>query len=89
MLWRRRMTCETLLLLGELRSIMVCNCGVEWQRKFRAKNSFSVFMSESGYASPLVWNEDKLYVCIHCGAMNVPDDCLEALREGAGDNLGC
>ena len=68
---------------------MVCNCGEENQRRFPADNSFTVYMSEARDTSPLQWNERTLYVCKGCGATGgqVPDALLQALRDGAGENL--
>jgi hypothetical protein len=68
---------------------MVCNCGEENLRSYPADNSFSVFMSKARDTSPLKWKESILYVCIGCGATGgqVPDALLQALRDGAGENL--
>jgi hypothetical protein len=67
---------------------MVCNCGEEYQRVFPADNSFSVFVSKSKDTSPLTWKESTFYVCVGCGATGgqVPDDLLQALHDGAGEN---
>jgi len=70
------------------RDSMNCECGARYRRVLPARNSFNVLLSRDPTSTPVSWTDQKLVICLMCGNFvgQTPDDVLEVLRKGAGEN---
>lgn len=67
---------------------MSCECEAKYNRVLRSEITFKVYLSSDPASSPLLWKDNKLFVCTMCGNFTgqIPDDVLSVLRDGAGND---